>query len=243
MSVELGPLAGHELVVFDKDGTLIDFHTMWGGWSGRLADNLEAATGTTIRPALFEAFGIDPTTGGVRPHGLLNATPMAVLRGVASDALVSTGLSRPAAECALRDAWVAPDPVELARPLADLAALFGAIRATGGSIAVATSDDREPTVRTLVALRIAHLVDGIACADDGLPVKPAGDMVIRLCATLGVDVANAAVVGDTVEDLRMGRSAGVRTCLGVLSGTATAEELRPFADALVASVADLGRPV
>ena len=33
-------LAGIDLVVFDKDGTLIDFDVMWGGWAESLADRL-----------------------------------------------------------------------------------------------------------------------------------------------------------------------------------------------------------
>ena len=32
---------GIELVIFDKDGTLIDFHAMWGGWAETLAERLE----------------------------------------------------------------------------------------------------------------------------------------------------------------------------------------------------------
>ena len=35
------PLDGIDLVIFDKDGTLIDFHAMWSGWVETLADDLE----------------------------------------------------------------------------------------------------------------------------------------------------------------------------------------------------------
>ena len=34
------------LVVFDKDGTLIDFHRMWSAWIERLVDDIEMQTGT-----------------------------------------------------------------------------------------------------------------------------------------------------------------------------------------------------
>ena len=36
-------LTGIDLVIFDKDGTLLDFHAMWGGWTRELGDRLEAA--------------------------------------------------------------------------------------------------------------------------------------------------------------------------------------------------------
>ncbi len=239
MSVELGPLAGHRLVVFDKDGTLIDFTAMWGGWAIGLADRLEAATDRPIRGLLCEAFGIDAVSGQILPHGLLAATPMAVLRGVALDLLEVGGTTRSRATAALDEAWHPPDPVALARPLADLAALFGALRSAGARIGIATSDDRRPTLRTLEALGIAGLVDAVVCADDGVAVKPAADMIVELCRVVGVPATETAIVGDTVADLRMGRAAGVRTCIGVLSGSGTADELRPMSDVLIPSIAVL----
>ena len=45
-------LDGIDLLIFDKDGTLIEFHLMWGGWVDRLASRLAAATGLTLRQGL-----------------------------------------------------------------------------------------------------------------------------------------------------------------------------------------------
>ena len=232
-----GLLLQHRLIVFDKDGTLIEFHAMWGGWAVELAGDLEAATHRSIRQPLFEAFGVDWRTARILPHGALAATPMAVLRTVAVDIVARAGCPDDAAEAAVQAAWHPPDPVALAEPLTDLVALFGALRAAGTLVAVATTDDREPTERTLAALGLVSLVDGTVCADDGIAVKPAPDMIVALCERLDVTAGEVALVGDSPADLRMGRAAGVRTTIGVLSGTGTTIELDPLADLLLPSVA------
>ncbi len=226
-------------VVFDKDGTLIDFNAMWGGWIIELARHLEAASYVSIAPQLFRAVGFDPATGAVAPAGPLAIATMAEIRALAGEVLRAAGLTPPSATAALQAGWYMPDPVALARPLADLPALFGALRARGLRIAVATTDDRAPTLATLEALGVAPLVDALACGDDGRPIKPAPDAILALCRELGVSPAQAAMVGDTAADLRMGRAAGVGLSIGVLSGVGSAEMLAPLADVLLPSVAGL----
>ena len=228
-----------DLVIFDKDGTLIEFEAMWGAWTRALAANLEAATGRPMVESLHSLLGVDPATGSILPHGLLAATPMARIRALVTAAVAAGGVPPDAAEAAVTAAWRAPDPVELATPVTDLPRLLGDLRTGGRRIAVATSDDRDPTERTLAALGIDGLVDDISCADDGIAVKPAPDAVLRLCLALGIEPAAAAVVGDSPADLRMGRAAGVGRVIGVLSGVGDASALEPYADAILTSVADL----
>ena len=232
-------LAGIDLVVFDKDGTLIEFDAMWAGWSADLATNLERASGIPIREALFGMLGFDPVSGRVLAGGGLAATPMARLRDLTRVLLVAAGLGESAADAALDEAWHAPDPVALAHPLADLPGLFARLRGSGKHIAVATSDDRDPTERTLAALGLTELIDAVVCADDGIAVKPAPDMVVQLCSQLGIEPARTAVVGDSAADLEMGRRAGAGLVVGVLTGVGEVTHLEPVADLVVASVADL----
>ena len=232
-------LDGIDLVVFDKDGTIIEFGPMWSGWAVALADALTAATDRSVAGPLYAMLGVDPGTGAVIPGGGLAATPMARLRDRTREVLLTCGLGEVDAERALETAWHAPDPIELARPLTDLGALFDRLRAGGCLIAVATTDDRDPTERTLAALGIAGRIDATVCADDGIAVKPAPDMVLHLCATLGVTPARTAVVGDTEADLRMARAAGAGLTVGVLTGVGGRADLEPLADALIASVEEL----
>lgn len=227
-----------ELVIFDKDGTLIDFQAMWAGWETELARRLEQAAGVAVSARLFEAMGYDPATGRVTPGGPLAVWPMGALRALTIDVLREV-LPAAAAEAAVEAAWAIPDPVALARPLADLGALFGALRRRGLRIAVATTDDRAPTAATLAALGVAPLVEALACGDDDFPTKPAPDPVLALCRQLGVAPARAMVVGDTIADMRMGRAAGVGLVVGVTSGVSTAELLAPYADAVIGSIGEL----
>jgi phosphoglycolate phosphatase len=156
--------------------------------------------------------------------------------------LRKAGLSAVAAADVTAAAWFIPDPVALALPLADLPTLLGALRAQDCKIAVATIDDRAPTAATLAALGVAPLVDALACADDGLPLKPAPDTVLTLCRQLGVPPSQTVVVGDTAADLRMGRAAGAGLVIGVRSGVGTDEILMPLADLVIDSVAELYSP-
>ncbi len=233
------PLAGMELAIFDKDGTLIEFHVMWSDWVGALADELAGAHGARLDEIVYRTMGVDPMTGLVLPHGALAATPMARLRSALVEALVDERISRSEAERIVRQAWHSPDPVTLARPVTDLRVLFTALRAAGTRIAVATSDDREPTERTLAHLGVADLVEAVACADDGRPVKPEPHAVAWLCRTVDVPVHRAAVIGDSPADLRMGRAAGAGVVVGVLTGVGDRRTLQALADVVIDSIEDL----
>ena len=232
-------LDGIDLLVFDKDGTLIEFHLMWGGWVDALASRLEELTGLALRDGLYALLGVEPASGLVRWHGLLAATPMARIRDAVAAYVAEAGAGAERAGAAVDAAWHAPDPVALAQPVTDLPALLGRLRERVPLFAVATSDDRDPTERTLLALGVADEFAALACADDGFPNKPAPDPVLRLCARLGVGPDRTAVVGDSPADLRMGRAAGVGRTIAVLTGVGDLATLEPLADVVLLSIAEL----
>jgi phosphoglycolate phosphatase len=237
--IALDPLEGIDLVVFDKDGTLIEFDRMWRDWVADLGANLSAATGRPLVDQLFGLMGVDPVSGLIYPHGLLAATPMARLRELVVEALDDEGVAPEAAEAAVARSWHPPDPVALATPVTDLAALLDRLEMRGIRAAVATADDRGPTERTLAALGIADRFEVLACADDGHPNKPFPDPVLHIAAALEVALDRILVVGDAPADMRMGRAAGAARVVGVLTGVGDEAILAPLADLILPSIADL----
>ena len=211
---------------------------MWSGWAEGLADGLQAATGRELRASLFAMLGYDPVSGRAHAGGGLVSTPMSRLRDLTAAVLADAGVPPDQAGDALASVWDTPDPVALAHPLADLVGLLTLLRQRGRRIAVATSDDRGPTDRTLEALGIDALVDATLCADDGVAGKPAPDMVVALCARVGVPPARTAVVGDSPADIAMGRAAGAGLVVGVRTGVGSEVDLEA-ADLVLDSVEGL----
>ena len=61
-------LDGIDLVVFDKDGTIIEFGSMWSGWAVALVEGLVDGHGTADRRApLRDARGRPGDRGRARP--------------------------------------------------------------------------------------------------------------------------------------------------------------------------------
>ena len=236
----LSPLLDEiDLVVFDKDGTLIDFAAMWAGWAIDIGRRLDVATGRPVSGDVFAAIGFDPAVNRVLPGGPLAVSTMAGIAETIAAVVRRWCPSVAAARRAVETAWFEPNPVALARPLADLLDLFERLVASGRRIAVATTDDRAPTEATLRALGIRGHVSALACGDDGMGLKPDPSMVLAICVALRTEPSRTAIVGDTPADLAMGRAAGLGRVIAVLSGVAPPADLEPLADALLGSVGEL----
>jgi phosphoglycolate phosphatase len=228
-----------QAIIFDKDGTLIDFDAMWGGWVVHLAEQLGAVSGLKLREALCLAMGYDDKTKKVSATGKLASRPMSQLYQLTVDVVQSFGVSTSEAECIVEKAWCIPDPVILAKPFTDIRALFSSLLDHGIQIAIATADDRAPTQAMIEAFDIEEFIDTMVCADDGIPSKPAPDMVLTVCQRLKLDPKNVMVIGDTASDLKMAQAAGAGLAVGVLSGVSSAKDLIPYADVLIESIDEL----
>jgi phosphoglycolate phosphatase-like HAD superfamily hydrolase len=228
-----------ELVIFDKDGTLIDFDFMWQSWIVELARRLEAAAGHPLTAELYEAIGYDSVRQLVIPGSPLAAASMAELYILCGKVAAAAGATPERAADAVSAVWYLPDPVRMARPLADLQGLFSVLRERDIRIAVATSDDRKATIATLNALGLEPLIDAVVTGDDGHPIKPAPDMLLHVCDELGVVPANCIMVGDSTADMQAAQNARIGLRVAVLSGVTRREQFNSLADVFIENVSEL----
>ena len=227
-----------DVIVFDKDGTLVDFDALWGPRTVRWVETLaEMASQPELGGLLYPLVGFDPVRQQVLPDGPLAIGTTADLYALAAAVLFQDGFGwhegRPLAQRAAATTMAAaPQPAEI-RPLGDVASTVRRLRRAGIQLAVATNDDRALTEATLQQLGIAGDIAVMACGDDALPPKPDPAGLHWLAGELGTVAGRLLVVGDSANDMLAGRNAGVAGCIGILSGAGTRASLEQLADVVV----------
>lgn len=242
-----------DLVIFDKDGTLIDFVHAWGAkteqWIESLLQMVHAAQAlplddlAPLRAALFHAWGYDPVARRFAEQAPMVTASLATLQIIAATVLYQHGIGWLPAELLTKQAQLNASAEEVTpemfRTLTDLPTLFGALQNAGVKVAVVTSDDEAPTRRTLEILQVAHLVDFVVGADSGYGEKPEPGGVLATCTALNVEPIRSAVVGDSTTDMLMGARAGVGCRVAVTSGLMSRDLLAPMADVVLDSIGEI----
>jgi len=222
-------------VLFDKDGTLLDFQRTWSPVSRRCAEQV-ARTPAEV-PVLLASAGHDPLTDRFRPGSpMVAGTAVDVAEAYA--AVLQDGRSV-AALAQVIDRTFLEGAGGQACPVARLADTIESLRAGGRILGVATSDNTASAEAALQNLELRARFAFVCGYDAGFGGKPGPGMVLGFCDATGLDPSEVAVVGDSIHDLHMARAAGAGLCVGVLTGPATRADLEADADVVLESIAEL----
>jgi len=223
---------GIRAILFDKDGTLIDYEKTWGPVNREIA-RLAAAGDRALESRLLDAIGVDGRTGRTRADSLVASGNTAEIAA----GLIDGGcrIERRELVATLDRMFVAA--AETAAPLTDIRALFE--RLGDRAIGVASSDNEAAIRRTLARLGVGAAVGFVAGYDSGHGHKPQPGMALAFCRAAQCETREMAMVGDNRHDLEMGRAAGAGLVVGVLTGTGDRASLGGLADAVIDSIAAL----
>ncbi len=231
-----------DCIIFDKDGTLIDFDAFWGLRTKKWFNLIAAShpSGSGFRKELCDMLGYDDAENHVRFGSPLFYASMDTLYTLAAGVIAKHDLAwyqaRVLAEESARSTMCAdPNPDEII-PRGNLLKVIGALKEANVEIAVATNDDREMTANTLSQLGVGHLVSMLICGDDPVPDKPNPDAAWEIGTQLGIKPERMMMVGDSISDMQFAANAGIGFRVGVASDAETAAALAPHADAVVSSI-------
>lgn len=230
------------LVIFDKDGTLIDVNTVWIPWMESHVRELEEATGLDLHDKMYEEVGYCPKKRAYADGGLLAHATVAEIRQAFVEVLVRSGVDKVKAQKLVDNCCQDFDSGghDTLEPLGDLPAIFETLRAKGVKTAICTTDSREGTLSALDRLGLMSMIDKIVCGDDtDTKPKPHPETALGICEDLNVSPGQTVIIGDTVADTMMGRSAGLGLTIGVLSGAGNQKFLEKEADVVLNNVDEL----
>lgn len=233
------PVHHIQAVLFDKDGTLIDFADTWGPATNIVIGKL-AGPDDALCDALAEAVGFDRANvsfdpaspliaGAVEDFGPIWAALLGVTPGLEHDTRIDA-LYREASMGALA-------------PIGDPAAMAEALTAMGLALGIATNDAEANARDHATSLGLADAMGFIAGWDSGFGAKPAPGQILAFAEHVGVAPAAVAMVGDSAHDMDAARAAGafaiaVETGPGAAAAAARADLAVPSIDALPALFAE-----
>jgi phosphoglycolate phosphatase len=221
-------------ILFDKDGTLVDFQGTWGPAVHDVMQTLAAG-----RRAIYERLAV--ASGFVESgHRFLSDSPLIAQPTHVWGPLWAEALGRDADSdfFADIDRQLCEATTSHLMPIGEPGKLLTALAGRGYRLGV-VSNDAEITVRSHAwKLGIDQLLQFIAGYDSGFGAKPDPGPVLAFANAAGIGPSQIAVVGDSALDVTAACAAGA-VAIGVLTGPAPAAILAPGADAILASAEEL----
>ena len=222
-------------ILFDKDGTLVDFQKTWFAIGDLMA--LRAADGDRARADdLMTAAGYDFERHCFGADSVFAAGTNADIVALwypDADPVARHGMT------GIFDAVTAEEGAAQSVALPGTHETIARLHRSGFRLGVATNDSTAGAEKTLLALGIAQMFDAAYGYDAVANPKPAPDAIHAFCDLTGLKPSEIAMVGDNRHDLEMARAGGTGLAIGVLSGTGTRETLQPLADVILGSIAEL----
>lgn len=232
-----------ELVIFDKNGTLVNQHLLLLELAKARKNAIEKHGGKAVSELWGHLVGVDLKSEKIDHSGPLGTAPRREEILIAAAVFYLNGYSWSEAKQSAQRAYDEADD-SMRSPygsvlLEGVKSALKRLKQGGLKLAIASTDTHKRTVESFKTLKIAHLFDAVVGSDDVVNGKPSPDMVLEILKKTRVKPSNTVIVGDSVSDMQMGRNAKLKVCIGILTGFTPKEKLEQVADVVVSSISEL----
>ena len=216
-----------KLVVFDKDGTLIDLKNVFEP----ILKNIINLLSTYIEDPddAYTYLGYDNKKHIFKSNSVL---AKGTNRDISNKLIEYLKLKNPELDDLFIQKYVelSMETIEFnsehIKSCGNLHKIMSYLKDNNIKIAICTSDDRKPTIETIKLLNIEKYVDYVICGDDVISNKPSPEPIWNICWNLDVTPSETIMVGDTISDINAGINSNCAYILGVLSGNYESHELK-----------------
>lgn len=201
-----------EAVVFDKDGTLLDFDAFWIEISKCVINDIKEKLGAENVPneKLLSAIGVSGTEAD--ENGLLCKGTYEEIGLAFCGVLKEYKIDIDCAEAVrLTEASFVEnaDAGEVKAACDNIRDVLLRAKEGGRKLLVVTMDNPEITRKCLCRLGIDDLFDEIYTDDGNFPPKPDPQCIREFSASYGIPPEKMVMVGDTMTDILFARAAGM----------------------------------
>lgn len=231
-------------ILFDKDGTLVDFFSLW----------LQAAT--AVVPVFLRKNGMEDSKemvghllqtmgvnqGEVDPKGALAYKSYGEIAEDICGALAKRGIevSVPLARKQLEELFnenVTSQSTKF-HLFTDMNVLMENLKSRKIVIGLATADTKLSAESCLDSIGVKHFFDYIGADDGRRKPKPDKEMFLEFAEQFSLLPEEIAVVGDTYNDMMFAKKNG-GVAIGVLSGVSEKKDFEDKADYVINSIHEL----
>lgn len=209
-------------ILFDKDGTLLDFRSLWIDWSKDIIHHIcsEIKTDNVQEEQLSLAIGVDWKTGNWDVKGPLAIGTTQDLIAILSHQLYQAKIPWNTAfalvtnvftEVNKKDSWK-----HRVKEVPGLSAFLKKCRAHQLKLGVVTSDDYRNAVQHLETLEMDTHFTAIIGGDQVTRGKPFPEAAEKACEEMGLDPRRCIVIGDSDGDMMLGNHIGAKANIGII---------------------------
>ena len=222
--------ASAKMVLFDKEGTLIDIHHYWSSMIKIRADHIvEKWVVSDIEQSIYynkliDGMGVDLKTGRIKLNGPVGIKPRQYIVKVAADVVRGLGvnITDKDMESLFRevDHLTESNLHPLLKLLPGVEKLLKQLTYCDVQMVIVSTDMTDRAKRAMESLKLNNYFSEIIGGDLVDKTKPAADLALLALSKTELTADDAVVIGDHPVDIEMGVKAGVSVNIGVLNGIA-----------------------
>ncbi len=240
------PDMAYDGIIFDKDGTLFDYYTVWAPVFRENISFVLKQFGReddiSLKKELLQLLGIGEYA--INPKGLVfkHNGPLMLFNLFLFSKRNHLPYKR------LIDGFkhgyydsqeLIKDSLKKYTSSTHLVPLFQKLKDHHYAIGIATSDNAESTATCLDHLNIAPYVDMVSTYDDHFKKKPNPESFIAFCKRFSIHPKSVVVVGDALVDMKYAKRGHAGYIIGVLTGSNDIKHLSKLAQVVYPSIDDI----